>query len=248
MRVYTFGDKRKKSIMLIPGFMSHWDKTFHEIIPLLQKDYYVHVVSTTGLDEKDRSFYKSITDENIKIEEYIRKNLNGKIYMIYGTSLGANTLSHLVARNNIQITHAIMDNMKIKHIPVILAKIKGRMIATKYYNVIKKGKCPFCMKKKKGDYEFQYQERFNIGHGGLSFIKRQTIYREYYSPLITKLKKNSDTSTKVHILYSTKLGKKQKNKYEKYFSNLEIIENNLRREEYLLCKPKELVEIIKNIK
>ena len=44
MRVYTFGDKRKKSIMLIPGFISHWEKTFHEIIPLLQKDYYVHVV------------------------------------------------------------------------------------------------------------------------------------------------------------------------------------------------------------
>ena len=245
MRVYTFGDKRKKSIMLIPGFISHWEKTFHEIIPLLQKDYYVHVVSSTGLDEKDRSFYKSITDENIKIEEYIRKSLNGKIYMIYGTSLGASTLAHLVARNNIQISHAIMDNLKIKHLLSPIAKIKGRIISNKYYKIVKKGKMPFKKRNKKDEYTLKYLERFNIGYKGYPFIKKQTIYRQYYSPLITKLKKNNDTSTKVHIIYSPKFGRRLKRTYEKYFNNLDIIEENVRREELLLLKPNELVEIIK---
>ena len=98
MKVYTFGDKEKPTIMLFPGTWCDWKNNFGHVIKPLEEHFYTLVVSYSGFDETEKTTFISELDEVAKIEDYIEENLDGKLFAAYGCSLGGSFVSLLVDR------------------------------------------------------------------------------------------------------------------------------------------------------
>lgn len=88
MKVYSFGESKNPTVMLLPGTCCHWKSNFGHIIPLLENDYRVLCVSYDGFDENEKTEFTTMLDETQKIEEYIEKHCNRHIHAAYGCSLG----------------------------------------------------------------------------------------------------------------------------------------------------------------
>lgn len=54
MKVYTFGDKEKPTIMLFPGTCCYWKNNFGHVIKPLEEHFYTLVVSYSGFDESKK--------------------------------------------------------------------------------------------------------------------------------------------------------------------------------------------------
>jgi hypothetical protein len=79
MKVYTFGDRQKPVILLLPGTCCHWKNSFEKVIPLLEQDFYVACVSYDGFDETEDTVFPGMLEETKKIESYIHNNFDGKL-------------------------------------------------------------------------------------------------------------------------------------------------------------------------
>lgn len=252
MKVYTFGNKQNKCIMLIPGTCCHWKKTFGEIIPLLEKDYFVNVVSFSGFDETTNDIFISMLDETKKIEDYIKENLNGTVDLVYGSSLGGSFVGLLIQRGNIHINHGIIGSSDMDQDSILKAKLKCKIAIPLLYKIVSTGEYPKILKKKieqkRTPFRDKFMKMFGIGKGGLNFIKKESIYNQFYSDLTTPLDENIDMdNTKIHIFYAKKMGHKYLERYKKHFKNPDIIEYDLEHEELLIMYPEKFVEEIKKV-
>lgn len=108
MKVYTFGNKENPAIMLFPGTCCHWKGNFGNVIPLLEKDFYVLCVSYDGFDETENTEFPTMLEETEKIEEYIKEDFGGHIRAAYGCSLGGSFVGLLAARGNVHMDYGIL--------------------------------------------------------------------------------------------------------------------------------------------
>ena len=67
MKVYSFGDGSRPSIMLLPGTCCNWKSNFEKVIPLLEDDCHVLCVSYDGFDETERTGFPTMLEETEKI-------------------------------------------------------------------------------------------------------------------------------------------------------------------------------------
>ena len=89
---------------------------------------------------------------------------------------------------------------------------------------------------------------FNIGKKGLPFVKKESVYNQFYTDLITPLDFNiSVENTKIHCFYAKKMGKQYLKRYKKHFLNPVIHEFDMKHEELLILHPKQWVEKINEI-
>ena len=63
MKVYTFGDKEKPTIMLFPGTCCYWKNNFGHVIKPLEEHFYTLVVSYSGFDETEKTTFISELDQ-----------------------------------------------------------------------------------------------------------------------------------------------------------------------------------------
>lgn len=148
MKVYSFGDKQNKTIMLIPGTCCHWQKNFGHVISLLEKEFYVLCVSFDGFDETEETVFQNMIDETIKIENYILKYLNGQIDIIYGCSLGGSLVGLLLQRNKIHLNHGILGSSDLDQANRLVARIQSLLVTPILYKIFQTGKLPKFMQKK----------------------------------------------------------------------------------------------------
>ena len=251
MKVYTFGNNKDKSIMLIPGTCCHWKENFEDVIPLLlENKYFVNIVSFTGFDESDNDTFTSMLDETKKIEEYILNNLNGKIDLVYGCSLGGSIVGLLIQRKIVHITYGILGSSDLDQNSKIIAKIKSNIAVPILYKMVSKGEYPSIFKRKMESDTTPYMKKFMslFGSGKFPFIKEESVYNQFYTDLITPLENDiSVDNTTVYAFYAKKMGKKYLARYKKHFKNLSIVEHDLRHEELLVCYPDKWVEEIVRI-
>lgn len=146
MKFYESGDINKPVILLIPGTCCHYS-LFDKVIPLLQEKFYTVVVSFDGFDENEKSEYKSMEDETIKIEKYIKEKFYNHISCIYGCSLGGSFASYLVQRNNIKVDHIILGSSDMDESNKLVASIKGKILSPIMYKMIHTGQLPKFMQK-----------------------------------------------------------------------------------------------------
>ena len=73
MKIYSFGEKTKPAILLLPGTCCHWKRNFGHVIPLLQEHFYVLCASYDGFDETEDSTFPNMLIETAKLENYIHK-------------------------------------------------------------------------------------------------------------------------------------------------------------------------------
>lgn len=104
----TYGDVTLPTLILIHGMANTAQLCYGRIIPYLD-EYHVILCELDGHTNKETGLFISIEDCCEKIEKYVARNLEGKVYGLSGFSLGATIAVELMARKNIKIEKVILD-------------------------------------------------------------------------------------------------------------------------------------------
>lgn len=252
MKFYEYGKENDAVILLLPGTCCHWKLNFEEVIPLLAIDYHVVCVSYDGFDETQDSVFDDMISQTEKIERYILENYDGKIKAAYGCSLGGSFVGLLVQRKIINIEQVILGSSDLDQDEVWKAKLKCKIAIPLLHKIVSTGEYPKALQglveKKRTPYRDKFMTMFGIGNGGLPFIKKESVYNQFYSDLITPLEKGISVSgTTIHCFYAKKMGAKYLDRYKKHFVNLVIHEFDMEHEELLVLYPEQWAEEVKNL-
>jgi hypothetical protein len=158
----------------------------------------------------------------------------------------------LIQRKNIHINHGILGSSDLDQMPRLPAYIFCKIGAAIFYKMFQKGKLPGLVQKKRitqaktDPYIREMLKMFGIGRCDLTYIKKESIFRQTYTDYITLLEdKIQVPSTKVHIFYATKMGKKYLGRYQRHFADPDIRYHDLQHEELLVCEPQKWAEEVK---
>lgn len=247
MKFYHFGSKTDPVILLLPGTCCHWEKNFGDVIPLLERSFHVVCVSYDGFDETETTVFPDMITETEKIENYIQEQFHGYIHAAYGCSLGGSFVGLLIQRKNIHINHGILGSSDLDQDMAWKAKLKCAIAIPLLHKIVSTGEYPKplqgLMEKKRTPYRNKFMAMFGIGSGGLPFIKKESVYNQFYSDLVTPLMENiSAPGTTVHCLYAAKMGEEYLQRYQKHFKAPVIHRKDMLHEELLVCHPKEWAE------
>ena len=249
MKFYHFGSQSNPVIFLLPGTCCHWKYNFIEVIPLLEKYFHVVCVSYDGFDETEDTVFPDMLTETTKIEQYIQKKFNGKIDAAYGCSLGGSFVGLLVQRKNVHITHGILGSSDLDQDSAWKAKLKCTVAIPLLHKIISTGEYPKIlqglMEKKRTSYRDKFTSMFNMGNGGLPFVKKQSVYNQFYSDLVTPLEEKIKVfNTTIHCFYATQMGEIYLKRYKKHFQSPTIHNFDMLHEELLVCYAEQWVKEI----
>lgn len=249
MKFYEFGVRTSPVILLLPGTCCHWKLNFGETIPLLEQHFHVVCVSYDGFDD---TVFPDMIAETEKIESYIQKHFGGTIRAAYGCSLGGSFAGLLVQRKNIHIDHVILGSSDLDQDTPWKAKLKCRIAIPLLHKIVSTGKYPKVLRglieKKRTPYRDKFMAMFGIGNGGLPFMKRESIYNQFYSDLITPLEDSiAVPGTTVHCFYAAKMGEEYLHRYQKHFVNPVIHRFDMEHEELLVLYPEQWAEKVKEV-
>ena len=252
MKFYTFGSQEKPVILLLPGTCCHWKLNFGEVIPLLEPHFRVVCVSYDGFDETEGTIFPDMLTETEKIETYINENFGGHIRAAYGCSLGGSFVGLLVQRRNVHIDHAILGSSDLDQDTPWKAKLKCKIAVPLLHKIVSTGEYPKAlqglMEKKRTPYRDKFMSMFGIGNGGLPFMKRESVYHQFYSDLVTPLEEDICVpGTTVHCFYAEKMGEKYLSRYQKHFKEPVIHRFAMEHEELLVLHPKQWVQKVKEV-
>lgn len=253
MKFYTFGEKAKPAILLLPGTCCHWKRNFGQVIPLLENNFHVICASYDGFDETEDSLFPDMLTETAKIEAYIQANFGGRIHAAYGCSMGGSFVGLLVQRQNIHIDHGILGSSDLDQSSGLSARFQAWLIAKVLYSVFQTGHLPAWMQKRldmKSPEERAYMEQmlkmFGVGSDSMAFVKKESIRNQFYSDLVTPLEdKTGIPGTRVHIFYALKMGEKYEARYRRHFKDPDIRRHDLSHEELLVCRPESWAEEVR---
>lgn len=244
MKFYTFGDAAKPVFMTFPGTMCYWSAMFDEYTEELTKHFYVVMVSYDGFDESEDSVYPDMVTETEKIEDYIKENFGGRIFCAYGCSLGGSYAAYLLQRKRIHIDHVIIGSSDMDEAEPFSARIQAKLIASIGYGIFQNGALPGWMaranekKIQKRPESRAYREKFieMFTARDMSFVKKESIYNQFYYDLITKINKSiSVPDSTVHVFYAKKMGAKYLDRYKAHFKDADIREQDMEHEEMFVC-------------
>lgn len=252
MKYYTFGSEEKPVILLLPGTCCHWKLNFGEVIPLLEQDFHVVCASYDGFDDTEDTIFPDMLTETERIEAYINENFGGRIHAAYGCSLGGSFVGLLVQRQYIHINHAILGSSDLDQDTVWKAKLKCKIAIPLLHKIVSTGEYPKILKglveKKRTPYRDKFMAMFGIGNGGLPFMKRASVYNQFYSDLVMPLEDNiAVPGTTVHCFYATKMGEEYLRRYQKHFANPVIHSFDMEHEELLVLYPEQWAKKMKEV-
>lgn len=122
MEFHTFGNKEKRTAVLIHGMLTPW-QIWERTAERLSKEYYVIVPELDAHTENEPSFFISIEDEATKIKNYITENANGKISLLCGLSMGGRIAATLAGLRDISVENLVLDGAPLTSVPGFLIYI-----------------------------------------------------------------------------------------------------------------------------
>lgn len=253
MRFYTFGERERPVIVLLPGTCCHWRLNFEHVIPLLQQDFYVVCVSYDGFDEREQTLFPDMLTETEKIENYILARFNGHICAAYGCSLGGSFVGLLIQRGRVHIDHGILGSSDLDQGGGVSARLQAWLISKVLHGIFQRGRLPGWMQKRlegKSPEERIYTEQmlrmFGVGTSNMAFVNKKSIRSQFYSDLVTPLENGiSVPGTKVHIFYALKMGRQYETRYRQHFKSPDIRRHDLYHEQLLVCQPEQWAEEVR---
>ena len=112
----THGNKGKPSLLLIPGLGVSCG-IFLPLIGILKDRFHIIAAGIDGFLPGKESAFTSVDDQAGQIINYVRKNLDGRLDIAYGLSLGGKILSRILERDEIAVDHAILDAAPLLPLP-----------------------------------------------------------------------------------------------------------------------------------
>lgn len=122
MNFRRFGKKNAQTLMLIPGLGVSYE-IFMPLIEILENSFNIITVEIDGFILGRYTNFTTVKDQANQAIEYIKREHNGKIDCIYGLSLGGKILSHMLEKDEILVSHAIMDAAPLLPLPAKLVNI-----------------------------------------------------------------------------------------------------------------------------
>ncbi|MEE5992324.1 MAG: alpha/beta fold hydrolase [Oscillospiraceae bacterium] len=249
MRFYECGTEHERTILLLAGTCCTVKSNFSKVVPLLQKHFHVIGVDYDGFDDKGTTF-TTMLDEVTKIEKFIQHTRNGKIDIVYGSSLGGSIAGLLVERGNLEIRHVILGSSDLDQSPNFQAHLKTSAVVNLMFPVLKTGKLPDILSKmvlkKYGEENLKLlSAMFATISTGMGNVTKTSVKNQFYSDLITPLADQiSPENTFIHVFYATKMGEKYEKRYLQHFANPDIIRQDYGHEELLFFYPEKWVSEI----
>ena len=252
MKSYESGSWEAPVLLLLPGTCCHWRKNFSHVLPMLRESFHVVCISYDGFDDTEDTVFPDMLTETEKNEQLIISCFGGKIGAAYGCSLGGSLAGLLLQRGNVHIDRVILGSSDLDQDPVWKAKLKCEIAVPLLHRIVSTGEYPRAirglMEKKRTPYRDRFMEMFAIGHGGLPFIRKESVYNQFYSDLITPLEEGICVSgTTVHCFYAAKMGEKYLHRYQKHFRNPVIHRFDMEHEELLVLHPQQWVQKVKQV-
>ena len=121
MQFHEYGDKEKKTVMVMHGMICDWRK-FREIFSPLEQDYHVIYPAMDGCYDGAPDF-RNFSVECDEIEQYIIEKHNGILDAVIGVSQGATLMAILMSRGKIRIDKAVLDGVYVAHQGKLCAKL-----------------------------------------------------------------------------------------------------------------------------
>ena len=112
----TFGNIGSPTLLLIPGLGVSYE-IFLPLIGQLEKRFHVVAVQVDGFTLSQNTDFTSIDDQARQVGKYIKEDLGGHLDIAYGLSLGGKILSRILERNEVDISHTIMDAAPLLPLP-----------------------------------------------------------------------------------------------------------------------------------
>lgn len=135
MIFHTFGNKDNKAIMLLHGMLTPW-QIWEDAVSVLSKEYYVIVPELDAHTEDMPSRFSSVENEAEQIRDYIIHNFGGKLYALYGLSMGGRIAATVAGMDGISISKLVLDGAPLKKMPKILIGFMKKS----YISIIEKSK------------------------------------------------------------------------------------------------------------
>ena len=137
MKFHEFGTGNPTTLVLLHGFATTWEQSFHPLIELAQKDYHVIAMAMDGFnpDEPDKHAV-FVEKEAQMLADYLLERTGGSVDIVYGASMGGMVLSELLLDERITVGTAIADGYTVMQYPtwlprsvnLVLAKISARLM------------------------------------------------------------------------------------------------------------------------
>lgn len=135
MIFHTFGNKDNKAVILIHGMLTPW-QIWICAVEHFKEQYYVIVPELDGHTEDEPSTFISIGIVAEKISDYIRKELDGRAYLLAGLSMGGRIAATVAKSDDLMIDNLVLDGAP-------LTKLNGLMrsiFKKNYISIIRKSK------------------------------------------------------------------------------------------------------------
>ncbi len=111
-----YGNIEAPTLLLIPGLGVSYE-IFLPLIKLLEERFRIIAVQVDGFTIGVNTRYTSVDDQAGQIIGFVRQHCGGQLDSAYGLSLGGKILSRILERNEITISHAIMDAAPLLPLP-----------------------------------------------------------------------------------------------------------------------------------
>ena len=108
MRFITMSQETLPTLLFIPGLSATAESCYGIVSRLLQNNWHIVLCELDGHYEGSHAF-TIIDAECEQIEDYVRKNHNGKLHGMIGLSLGGTIAVSILSRGNIKIERTVLD-------------------------------------------------------------------------------------------------------------------------------------------
>ena len=116
MEFHNYGNLDNPTLLLLPGLgVSH--EIFFPLVEQLKDRFYIVAAEIDGFLIGKPSRFTSVDDQAAQVNRYVQEHFDGKLDVAYGLSLGGKILSRMMERNEITISHAIMDAAPLLALP-----------------------------------------------------------------------------------------------------------------------------------
>ena len=135
MIFHTYGNKENKAVVLIHGMLTPW-QIWNYASKRFSKDYYVIVPELDAHTEVTPTVFHSVEEEASKIAEYIKQELNGKVFLLAGLSMGGRIAATLAKSEDLSIENLVLDGAPLAKVNVVLKAI----MKSNYKTIVMKSK------------------------------------------------------------------------------------------------------------